>query len=312
MPKSNMDKPQHFFILGAAKCGTSSLYHYLNQHSEIYLPDVKEPLFFEKEFNRGAEYYWNTNFSSWNGEKMVGEARHRNLYLPYVPERIASTFPNARLLVVVRNPVDRAFSHYNHRRVRGLEKSTFEEAIQLDMERIERGEFIHAEDEIRLYIQNLRPDGSSFHSTIIDSGYYAEQVKRYLKFFDRKQLLIVFLDDLKKDPKRCYFEILRFLDKRLSLIEIDFSVRNKRVNRTYQKVHNYFSNHRNFSRIIKPLKTQRAKSIFLNLTKYFDNGFLEGKQSMRSETRLFLISHYLEHNKALERLTGRDLSHWNK
>jgi hypothetical protein len=88
-----------FFILGAAKCGTTSLHGYFGQHPEICVSEPKEPLYFESEYERGVSYYFNRYFGHWSGEPIVGDARHRNLYLPYVPDRIFRYNPSARLIV---------------------------------------------------------------------------------------------------------------------------------------------------------------------------------------------------------------------
>ncbi len=77
-----------FFVLGAAKCGTTSLHDYLAQHSDICMSSPKEPFYFEAEQLRGAGWYRSRYFAHWRGEPIVGESRHRNLYLPWVPERI--------------------------------------------------------------------------------------------------------------------------------------------------------------------------------------------------------------------------------
>lgn len=315
MKNSIKKKPKHFFILGAAKCGTSSLFYYLDQHPEIYIADKKEPFFFEKEFDKGYEYYWKTYFSNWKGEKLVGDARHRNLYLPYIPVRIAKIFPNTKLIVIVRNPIDRAYSHYNHRKVRRIEKGSFEDAIAKDLKRIEKYDFINSKDKIAEYSKNLKPDGSSLHSTIIDSGYYAEQIERYLKYFKRNQLHIVFLEDLKFNNKDTYFNILKFLDDKLSLYTPDFSIKNKRTPRLY----NFFDRY-----LYSPLKINKIIPKILKLQFYKFSDFFENKMNkknlkmnkknlkMKVETRAMLISHYKEHNKKLEKLTERDLSHWDK
>jgi len=120
---------KHFFILGAAKCGTSSLYYYLDQHPEILMSTPKETLFFEKEYHQGVDYFRSKYFPNYNGETFLGEARHRNLYLPYIPDRLAKSFPDAKLIIMLRNPVDRAYSHYVHCKNRGIEALNFKDAI---------------------------------------------------------------------------------------------------------------------------------------------------------------------------------------
>jgi hypothetical protein len=312
MMKKHNKRPKHFFILGAAKCGTSSLYHYLNQHPDIYMSRLKEPLYFEKDYEKGIEYYWKTYFPDWNGEMIAGEARHRNLYFSYIPQLIAESFPDAKLLVILRNPVDRAYSHYLHRKTLGLEKLSFDEAIQLDIERIEKERLMETEEIRNNYIRGLDGDGvNPDHRTYIDSGYYAEQIERYLNYFKRKQLLIVFFDEFKKDPKKVYFEILKFLDEKLSLIEIDFSIVNKKRSKTYESIHRYVSRIPKLQTILNYLISKKHKSNFLDILRYFEYELL-GDKNMNSESRSWLISHYKEHNKRLEKLTGRDLSGWDE
>jgi hypothetical protein len=92
-------KGPNFFILGAAKCGTSSLRGYLSRHPEVFMSDPKEPFFFEAEYEKGFDFYWRRYFSDWQGEPAIGEARHRNLFLPYVTKRIAASVPDAKLLM---------------------------------------------------------------------------------------------------------------------------------------------------------------------------------------------------------------------
>lgn len=295
---------KHFFILGAAKCGTTSLYFYLNQHPQILMSSPKETVFFEKEYEKGLEYYLKTYFPHRTNELLLGDARHRNLYLPYVPRRIANFLPDAKLIVILRNPVDRAYSHYIHRKVRGVEPLSFKEAIKRDMEHIEKGEYINTKQEIKNYIDQLDSDGSSLlYRTYIDCGYYAEQIERYLKYFNKEQLLIVFFDDLIKNNKKLFHQLLSFLDNRLSLIDIDFSVRNKRTNKLYLSIAKILSRCPSAESLIPP----KIKNIFLHFTEYL----IPREAKMNKETRSWLISHYLEHNKKLEVLTGRNLSSWN-
>src|SRR5204862_1223537 len=103
-----------FFVVGAAKSGTTSLHVYLDQHPDIFMSKPKEPFFFEAEYDRGPEYYYRRYFGGWNGQREVGESRHRNLYFPYIPARIHSYNPNARIIAVLRNPAERAISHWWH------------------------------------------------------------------------------------------------------------------------------------------------------------------------------------------------------
>src|SRR5438132_2136896 len=141
----------NLFLLGAAKCATTSVHAALARHPEICMSNPKEPYFFECQFARGVEFYLETYYSSWAGEAVVGEARHRNLYLPYVPERIWQVNSKARLLVLVRNPIDRAHSNWWNNFRRGIEPLGFDAALREDLARIRAGLTVSQPDEIERY-----------------------------------------------------------------------------------------------------------------------------------------------------------------
>lgn len=141
-------KKVNLFVLGAAKCGTTTLHHYLNQHPSILMAHPKEPLFFEAEYECGNDFYHEKYFATWDGQPIQGEARHRNLYLPFVVPRIKAYAPDdAKFLVILRNPVDRAYSHWWHNYSWGDEKKSFEEAIEDNLERLEKGHLFETEQD---------------------------------------------------------------------------------------------------------------------------------------------------------------------
>lgn len=200
-----------FFILGAAKCGTTSLHSYLGQHPDVCVSEPKEPFFFEAEFDRGTTYYFNRYFSHWAGERIVGEARHRNLYMPYVAERIHRFNPDARLIICVRNPVARAISHWWHRFSNDREQLSLRKSIEMDWKRIEAGLFYDAFTNQEFYEQTLNPDGKGYLRTYLDSGYYYDQIQRYLILFPKEQLRIILFEDFVIDPARIVTDLFAFL-----------------------------------------------------------------------------------------------------
>jgi hypothetical protein len=200
-----------FFLLGVAKSGTTSLHAYLAQHQQICMSHPKEPFFFEAEFERGPAYYFNRYFSHWNGEQIVGESRHRNLYLPSIPERLWNYNPEARLLVILRNPVERAISHWWHWYARCVEALPLRQALEADLKRIEAGYRFETENERQVYRDSLRKDGSSCFRTYLDSGYYLQQIERYTVLFSREQLRVVLFDDLVGDPRNVVRETCEFV-----------------------------------------------------------------------------------------------------
>lgn len=200
-----------FFILGAAKCGTTSLHSYLGQHPEICVSNPKEPFYFEAELDRGPSYYFSRYFAHWAGERIVGEARHRNLYMPYAAERIFQFNPRARLIVCVRNPVERAISHWWHWYSRNEEHLSLGQCIEQDWQRIQAGMSYEDQRTRDAYARTLDANGKGMFRTYVDSGYYFDQIQRYMAFFPAQQLQIVLLEDLAADPTRKVADLFGFL-----------------------------------------------------------------------------------------------------
>lgn len=200
----------NFIIIGSAKSGTSSLYDYIVQHPEIdilpnykrRLPKEKEIYFFDENFSLG-KFWYKSNFSFTFLKKQMGEANPNYLYHPSVPNRIQKTIPNCKFIVILRNPVDRAYSDYQMKVKNKLEKLTFEEAIRDEDKRI-KGEFERI----------IEKQEFSFNFTAysyLNRGKYAEQLERWFKKFSRKQFHILSTDDLKKNSNHVLNEIFEFL-----------------------------------------------------------------------------------------------------
>jgi hypothetical protein len=219
-----------FFLLGAAKSGTTSLHVWLDRHPEIFMSKPKEPYFFEMECELGADFYFSKYFGGWQGERVVGESRHRNLYLPYVPARVHNFNPEAKLLVVLRNPAERAVSHWWHWRSRGLEPLGPGESFEVDISRIQAGRSVSSPEEIAEYIAKLRPFGKGELRTYIDSGYYCEQLQRYLQLFRREQLHVILSDALEMHPAETTERVFEFLEvdsSHATRLDFDFRLVNR-------------------------------------------------------------------------------------
>lgn len=174
----------NFIVIGAAKAGTTSLYTYLRGHPEIFMPERKELDFFVAEHNweRGLEWYerW---FDDADSATMIGEASPRYTMYPRfadVPERIASTLEQPRLIYVVRNPIDRMISHYQQRATRGRARSPVDRALL----------------EEPLYL---------------DTSRYGLQLECYLRHFSADRILIVITERLRHDREQTLAEVFRFL-----------------------------------------------------------------------------------------------------
>lgn len=283
-----------FFILGAAKSGTTSLHAWLSRHSEIAMSDPKEPFFFEAEYELGLPFYWRRYFDHWSGQRIVGEARHRNLYLPYVPKRILASAPDALFVVILRNPISRALSHWWHWFARGRENSYFESALEQDLERIEKAQEISSVDEIADYAAHLGADGRGPNRTYLDTGYYAIQLKRYFELFPRDRFKILFLEEVKQDPKKYCIELLRFLGANPEEAEhFDYRADNLAYNID--------------PRAAARWTTARARSLIKGTAQPAGPPIVARAPQMSEKTKAWLESHYASHNAALAELLGRRL-----
>jgi len=191
-----------FLILGAQKAGTTALYAYLRWHPHITGPSFKEVSFFDRHYARGERWYRAHMPVRRSG--IVGEASPSYLFHPLAPERVARILPNARLIALLRNPVDRAFSHYQHEVALGREQLSFEEALAGEGERM-RGEVERMLEDPRYFSH------AWWNYTYAARGRYAEQLERWFAVFPRDQLLVLLTDELASDTAGTYGRTLDFL-----------------------------------------------------------------------------------------------------
>ena len=200
-PPRKLVRP-NLFILGAGKCGTTSLHHALSGHPEIYLTRVKEPSFFSSGFQVVANpiEYFNL-FPETEGKRLYGEASHVYFSAPEAAPVLRQLFPDARFLLMVRDPVLRAHSLYRHMRRYGHEPlSTFERALGAEDARFADPEF---RADCPQYFWNYM---------YVRSSLYDLQLRRYLDLFPRRQFLVLTLGEWASEPERRVREIFRFLE----------------------------------------------------------------------------------------------------
>jgi len=210
-------------ILGAARCGTSSIHELFRLHPAVCASRPKEPYFFEREYDRGLDYYRRTYFPHWHGQRVVVEARVANLVLPFVTPRIKQTFPGARFVVSLREPAERAFSHWALKYSVGLEKRPFEVAIAQARERLRDGNELEGPDAERLWRASIK--GRPMHVTrdvYLESGFYAAHLRRFFALFPRDRFLILTMDELRGDSGKVARSLLDFagLDPALGLAQV--------------------------------------------------------------------------------------------
>lgn len=182
-----MIKP-HFVIGGAARSGTTSLYRWLAGHPDVFMAEGKEIRFFDQHYARGWEWYMSQLPDSAHTRALVGEASPRYLSHPYAAARIAKDLPDIKVIFLLRDPVERAYSDYWMDRARGRGPAAFEEAIE-------------------------HPD---YAERYLGTGHYADHIARFHETLSESQVAVVFFDDLVNDPQRTYFAACHFLGLRAS------------------------------------------------------------------------------------------------
>lgn len=199
----------NFLIVGAAKSGSTSLYHYLNQHPEVFMPVNKEPNFFVSKYQLQTspdcpsykldkrrmifdeKDYFELFKDSKKAHKAIGEATVTYLYKPdYAIPNIKKYLGNPKIIIILRNPVKRAFSQYSYVCELGLEKDNFIDAISKEQERLK--------------------DNWSSTFAYIDQGRFCTQVKSYLEAFPNIHIIV--LEEFVKDKQKHLKKIYQFLD----------------------------------------------------------------------------------------------------
>jgi hypothetical protein len=221
-----------YLIVGGQRCGTTSLQKYLIQHPAVVAPGVLKGIhYFDMNFAEGETWY-RSQFPmritrAWHGRggtaTLTGEASPYYMFHPLGAERIAATVPAAKLIALVRHPVDRAYSHYLHEVRRGFEDRSFEEAIALEPERL-------AGEEARIRQDPSYVSFAHQHHSYAARGMYADQLEHLAKHVPREQILVVSSEEMFADAAASYGRVLEFLGLE-PFTPADFATQNANVYR---------------------------------------------------------------------------------
>lgn len=207
-----------FLIIGTKRGGTTSLWNYLLDHPGV-LPmfpaalDLKSPHYFYWHYDEGPRWYRShfatiatRSLASWRlrARAVTGEASPNYLHDPRVPQRVRELIPQARIIVLLRDPVERAYSHYKERVRAGTESLSFEEALAAEPDRLS-GEVERMLAEPYYYSQ------PHDHYAYRTRGLYLAQIRRWAENFPRSSLLIIRSEDFYADPDSAYADVTDFL-----------------------------------------------------------------------------------------------------
>ena len=293
----------NFFVIGAASSGTTSLYHYLKQHPQVFMSPVKEPHFFSfagKEFGPTTiEGYrerkidslemYQALFQEVSGEIAIGEVSPSYLYTPGTPEHIRQSVPNAKLIAILRNPVDRAYSNYMRCVRQDLEPIIdFAEALRQEPIRIQN---------------NWSPKW--FYKW---KGFYYEQLKRYFEVFEKDQIVACLYEDLSNGSVNLMSNLFRFLGVASTFVPNTSEKKNVSFIPKNRSLQAFITKRNPVKSIIKPLIPEKLRQGAVNKLKRWN----QCKPELSLDIRKQLIQEYREDILNLQDLIQRDLSKWLK
>lgn len=311
-----MNNKPDFFIVGAAKSGTTALQQTLAMHPDIYMSLIKEPNYFynevaieelrvglQKKLKKENAAKWiseGMNGELWNAflreenlyqklfikakdNQKCGEASVSYLYSLKAAENIYNYNPNAKIIIMLRNPIDRAWSHFNMERRMGLVT----------------GNFLQEFDKYKALSHPIWGKDPIF----LSGGNYFEQVKRYLNRFPKEQVLICLYDDYKKNPKNTINKILAFIGVTINNdIEL---IQNKKANEARKSIIDNFLPSGG-------LKSRLRKAVqLIGLHRYLKKLLSkESKEVLPDQYRIKLKEYYELEIKKLESLIDINLNNW--
>jgi hypothetical protein len=271
-----------FVVIGTVKGGTTSLFRYLASHPDVWLPPDKELHYFDTGMDRG-EAWLRAQLAPGGDTRLVGEATPTYLHNHAAAPNLAAAVPDAKLIAVLRHPVDRAYSHYNMQQAKYPDRKRFRDLVATEL--------AGGGNTIR------RP-----HFPYLSIGRYHTHLQWMLEHYPRESLLVLLLEDFQVDPAGTYETVCEFLgvdatqppDDVGRVYNATYPVRSKALRNALMRYHGY-------------------KRLPFRLGYKLDdlNRRKSGYAPLEPELRRRLLAYYEEENAALAKLLGRDLSAWS-
>lgn len=275
----------NFLIIGAARAGTTSIYHQLSSHQDVYMPVKKEPQYFTVNWGKGFEWYGSL-FSERRGEGAVGEASVSYSYPMYedAPKKIKEALPECRIIYILRNPVERTYSHYLYMKNYAM---------------VEREEFRAAIEKNPVYL------GASAYDKVIEN---------YRNYFDEERMHIVIFERYVKDSEEALRKMFEFVgvdgDKFSNKGDVKTNESFQYRSETLMKAYRRFSVSR-VRQAMEPLLPQKIRPHIRNTIRAA-LGTKEKTPKLTHEDRHYLEEYFRPHNSCLRKVLGDEIDIWKK
>lgn len=298
----------NFLVIGAAKSGTTALYHYLKEHPQIYMSPLQEPKFFsfvnqeQLKFHgirdQGANAHiirkledYSHLFADWSSEIAIGESSPCYLYYEQTAMNIHEIIPDAKIIAILRNPIDRAYSNFLHMVSSGREPIyDFSQALLVEQERIDKGweYFWHYKSQ----------------------GFYSQKIKYYFDLFKHKNIKVLLYEDYKQNSRFVLADIFAFLEVDNTFLP-DIAQQYNVTRFPVSKVLNHILNEPHPAKnIVKQLIPKNLRNF--GLSQFHSLNSTNKMPPLEKEVRKKLIYEYKEDILQLQNLLQRDLSSWLK
>ena len=307
--KNNYNIP-NLFIVGAPKCGTTSMHNWLSQHPEIFMSEPKEPFYFCKDIIREADEYnkkatfkfqyrdeenYFSLFEQATNEKYRGEASTRYLYSKIAPSYIRQFSPKAKIIIMLREPVNFMYSWHSHKIRGGTEEDieNFEKALEAEKERKEHKKMPN----------KVVCPSDLFYSEL---AHFSSYITNYQKHFPKEQIKIIILEEIKQDPGKIYREILEFLQVEDTQFSPDFEILNRNSKLRSKYLNDLIKNSKYIKRAFRLVTPDKIRRKITSTLERMNKKTVE-RDPMPSQTKKELMTKFKPEVKKMEDIIDKDL-----